>query len=118
MRTTKCGGVQQVTDTYTDDGPFQAKSLNPGAWLSERNFAAADVLLRVAYGPPNGPPLLCIHGVGRAWRDFAPLLPAFLPAWSIVAPDLRGHGGSTRRTGQYLIRDFLGDVKSLLRQLE
>jgi pimeloyl-ACP methyl ester carboxylesterase len=47
-----------------------------------------------------------------------PLLPAFLPAWSVVAPDLRGHGGSARMPGRYLIRDFLGDVTALLRQLE
>ncbi len=107
-----------MTNTYSDCGPFQGAPLNPCAWLSERDVLVDDVSLRVASGPPNGPPLLCIHGVGRAWRDFAPLLSAFLPAWSIVAPDLRGHGGSARRTGHYLIRDFLGDVKSLLRQLE
>jgi pimeloyl-ACP methyl ester carboxylesterase len=76
------------------------------------------VTLQVAFGPANGPPLLCIHGVGRAWRDFMPLLPAFLPAWSVVAPDLRGHGGSARATGRYLIRDFLGDMIALLKQLE
>src|SRR5205807_7879287 len=50
--------------------------------------------------------------------DFTPLLPAFLPTWSVVAPDLRGHGASTRETGRYLIRDFLGDMQALLQQLE
>jgi pimeloyl-ACP methyl ester carboxylesterase len=47
-----------------------------------------------------------------------PLLPALIPAWSVVAPDLRGHGGSTRSPGKYLIRDFLGDMLALLQQLE
>ena len=68
--------------------------------------------------PANGPPLLCIHGVGRSWRDFMPLMPAFIPAWSVVAPDLRGHGGSARTPNRYLIRNFLADMTSLLRQLE
>jgi pimeloyl-ACP methyl ester carboxylesterase len=93
-------------------------SREAGAWLREKNVRLPDVTLQVAYGPPNGPPLLCIHGVGRSWQDYMPLLPAFLPVWSVVAPDLRGHGGSARTPGQYLIRDFLGDVTALLKQLE
>src|SRR5258708_40189951 len=90
-------------------------SRDGGASVREKNVRLPDVTLQVAFGPPNGPPLLCIHGVGRAWRDYAPLLPAFIPVWSVVAPDLRGHGGSARPPGRYLIRDSLGDVTGLLR---
>jgi pimeloyl-ACP methyl ester carboxylesterase len=86
--------------------------------LRESDVHLPEVVLRVALGPANGTPLLCIHGVGRAWRDYMPLLPAFIPGWTVVAPDLRGHGGSSRTPGRYLIRDFLADVTALLRQLE
>ena len=103
----------QIAGTPSDTVPGAT-----GAWLRETNVHLPDVVLRVAFGPPNGPPLLCIHGVGRSWRDYMPLLPAFMPAWSVVAPDLRGHGGSGRTPGRYLIRDFLADVKGLLQQLE
>ncbi|MBS0263407.1 MAG: alpha/beta hydrolase [Planctomycetes bacterium] len=75
-----------------------------------------DVTLRVAYGPAHGDPLLLIHGVGRAWRDGVPLLPALMPRWSVVAPDLRGHGASAHTPGRYLIRDYLGDMIALLEQ--
>jgi pimeloyl-ACP methyl ester carboxylesterase len=41
-----------------------------------------------------------------------------MPRWSIIAPDLRGHGASSHTPGKYLIRDFLGDVTALLQQFE
>jgi pimeloyl-ACP methyl ester carboxylesterase len=41
-----------------------------------------------------------------------------MPRWSIVAPDLRGHGGSDHTRGRYLIRDYLGDVTALLQRIE
>jgi len=86
-------------------------------WFQEFNVELPGVNLRVARGPANGPVLLCLHGVGRSWRDYSPLLSAFMPAWTIVAPDLRGHGGSTRTPGDYLIRNFLADVLAMLKQL-
>ena len=118
MPTTRCAGAEQVIDRQIECGPFPPAPREGGAWLRETNVRLPEVVLRVAYGPSNGAPLLCIHGVGRAWRDYMPLLPAFIPAWSVVAPDLRGHGGSARTPGRYLIRDFLSDVTSLLRHLE
>jgi pimeloyl-ACP methyl ester carboxylesterase len=110
-------------ETQSDGGAHQLVSQaagfhDGGAWLRETPVKLPDVTLQVAFGPPNGAPLMCIHGVGRSWRDFIPLVPALLPGWCVVAPDLRGHGGSTRTTGRYLIRDFLGDIIALLRKLE
>ncbi|MBI3862691.1 MAG: alpha/beta hydrolase [Planctomycetia bacterium] len=96
----------------------QGPTQGPGPWFREHDVALADVTLRVAIGPPNGDPFVWIHGVGRSWRDAAPLLSALLPRWSIIAPDLRGHGGSSHTPGKYLIRDFLGDVKVLLQQID
>ena len=112
-----------MNDLRTDPGPFNSGPGGPvasaaGPWLREKQVELPEAVLRVAFGPPNGAPLLCIHGVARSWRDYAPLWPAFIPGWSVVAPDLRGHGGSARTPGRYLIRDFLTDVTSLLRQLE
>jgi len=107
-----------VSDTQVGGGPYHLVPRDTGHWLRETKMALPEVTLQVAHGPLNGPPLLCIHGVGRAWRDFLPLLPAFLTTFSVVAPDLRGHGASSRKAGSYLIRDFLDDIKALLQQLE
>lgn len=55
--------------------------------------------LNVARGPASGPPLALFHGVLRGWRDFAPLLPAWLPRQEVFAIDFRGHGRSDRGSG-------------------
>ncbi len=108
-----------MIDDQIDCGPLFPVSRDSAAWMRETNVSLPEAVLHVAFGPPNGPPLLCLHGVGRSWRDYAPLLPAFIPVWSVVAPDLRRTLEDRARTpGRYLIRDFLGDVTALLRQLE
>jgi pimeloyl-ACP methyl ester carboxylesterase len=75
------------------------------------------VMLNVAVGPANGPPLVLLHGVLRCWRDFAPLWPALLPRWQIHAIDLRGHGQSGRSPNGYRVTDHAGDGIALVRQL-
>jgi lipase len=47
------------------------------------------------FGPPDGVPLLALHGVtghGARWRGIAETR---LPGFRVIAPDLRGHGRST-----------------------
>ncbi|MGE5195563.1 MAG: alpha/beta fold hydrolase [Deltaproteobacteria bacterium] len=73
--------------------------------------------LNVAVGPDNGPLLVCIHGVGRSWRDFLQMLPGLVPWWNVLCPDLRGHGKSARVPERYLVDDYLGDIGSLLEHL-
>jgi pimeloyl-ACP methyl ester carboxylesterase len=86
--------------------PFQEMAVDTGP-----------VRLNLAVGPNSGPPLVCIHGVGRSWRDFVPMLPGLIPYWQVLCPDLRGHGKSGRTGGRYLVRDYLSDVGSLLAQI-
>jgi lipase len=46
------------------------------------------------YGPADGPPLLCLHGVSAHGARYRRLAAEALPAHRVVAPDLRGHGRS------------------------
>lgn len=117
---------------------MQSKNLNPEGLVATLNnpissvgFSAGErhplfrevqietgsVRLNLAVGPDNGPPLVCIHGVGRSWRDYVPMLPTLMPYWNVLCPDLRGHGKSGRAPGKYLVRDYLGDIGSLLTQI-
>src|ERR1700691_217022 len=63
--------------------------------LVERTFDTDEVRLNYAEGPANGPPLVLIHGLGRRWQVFLPIIPALSLRWHIFAPDLRGHGKSS-----------------------
>jgi pimeloyl-ACP methyl ester carboxylesterase len=83
--------------------------------LKEQSFRLPDLTLNYAEGPPNGPPLVLLHGVTRGWRDFAPLLPSFLPRHHVFAWDARGHGASDRApAGRYHVADYVPDAAAFV----
>ena len=86
---------------------------HPG--ITENTFDAGDVRLNYAEGPPNGPPLVLLHGLGRRWQVFLPLIPALSLRWHIFAPDLRGHGKSTRVPRGYRGTQYSDDIIRLIR---
>jgi len=84
------------------------------AMFTEKQVRSADGAIQLAYGPPAGPPLLFLHGVGRCWQDFLPLA-ALASRWQLYALDFRGHGKSDRVPGKYLVRDHVRDAVAIVR---
>lgn len=66
------------------------------------------VLHVVEWGDPEGPPVVCLHGVTAHARRFE-LLAARLTGRRVVALDLRGHGDSTGEA-PWDIRTHLADI--------
>ena len=65
----------------------------------------------------KGEPLLWLHGLmgsGADWRYIFEEPPA---GFSVIAPDLRGHGASTNPSGTFTFRQCAQDVLALLRHL-
>ncbi|MGA6985463.1 MAG: alpha/beta hydrolase [Terriglobales bacterium] len=87
---------------------------HPG--LVERTFDTGEVQLNYAEGPAHGPPLVLLHGLGRRWQVFLPLIPALSLRWHIFAPDLRGHGKSSRVARGYRGQQYSEDIARLLRE--
>jgi pimeloyl-ACP methyl ester carboxylesterase len=87
---------------------------HPG--ITENTFDAGEVCLNYAEGPPNGPPLVLVHGLGRRWQVFLPLIPALSMRWHIFAPDLRGHGKSGRVSRGYRGTQYSDDLSRFLRE--
>ena len=91
---------------------------HPG--LVERSFDAGEVQLNVhlnyAEGPANGAPLVLLHGLGRRWQVFLPIIPALSMRWHIFAPDLRGHGKSSHVARGYRGPQYSEDIARLLRE--
>jgi pimeloyl-ACP methyl ester carboxylesterase len=88
--------------------------VQPG--LVERTFDTGEVRLNYAEGPPNGPPLVLLHGLGRRWQVFLPVIPALSLRWHIFAPDLRGHGRSSRVARGYHGPLYSEDIACFLRE--
>jgi pimeloyl-ACP methyl ester carboxylesterase len=72
------------------------------------------VKISFAEGPDNGPPLVLLHGLGRRWQVFDPLLPTLSKNWHIYAPDLRGHGLSTHIAAGYRGKEYAQDIVTFL----
>lgn len=89
------------------------------AGLIERTFdtgdAQSNVQLNYAEGSTDGPPLVLLHGLGRRWQVFLPLIPALSLRWHIFAPDLRGHGKSSHVSRGYHGPQYAEDVTRFLR---
>jgi len=84
--------------------------------LVEGTLETGNVQLNYAEGPPNGPPLMLLHGLGRRWQVFLPLIPALSLRWHIFAPDLRGHGKSSRVSRGYQGPQYTEDIAAFLRK--
>jgi len=84
--------------------------------LVERNFDTGEVQLNYSEGPAHGPPLVLLHGLGRRWQVFLPLIPTLSLRWHILAPDLRGHGRSSRISRGYYGPQYSEDIACFLRE--
>jgi pimeloyl-ACP methyl ester carboxylesterase len=84
--------------------------------LVERNFDTGEVQLNYSEGPAHGPPLVLLHGLGRRWQVFLPLIPTLSLRWHILAPDLRGHGRSSRVSRGYYGPRYSEDIACFLRE--
>jgi pimeloyl-ACP methyl ester carboxylesterase len=74
-------------------------------------------LCRCEWGPEDGHPVICLHGLldqGLLWEPVAVRLAA--AGFRVIAPDLRGHGRSDHvgPGGSYQTLDFIGDAVALV----
>jgi 3-oxoadipate enol-lactonase len=71
------------------------------AAVNERTVQVGDVELATAESGRGGRPLLLLHGFTGAKEDFAEWLDPLEDAgWHAVAPDHRGHGASSKPSGE------------------
>lgn len=82
--------------------------------LSEQRVRLDGIELNYAEGPDSGPPLVLLHGGSNRWQSWESILPPLAERWHVFAPDLRGHGGSSRTPGDYMIRTLTDDVVAFL----
>ena len=94
------------------------KGVRESLMLREERFLSGDTDLNVAYGEKNGPTLVMVNGLTGRWQNYIPIIPAIAPHFELIAPDLRGHGGSQNRPGQYRLDDYVGDIVALIQSLE
>ena len=83
--------------------------------LVEKTFETDSGTLNYAEGPDSGPPLILLHGITANWTTFMPLAATLSQRWHIYALDFRGHGKSSRVSGQYRLVDHDEDTLQFIR---
>jgi pimeloyl-ACP methyl ester carboxylesterase len=78
-----------------------------------------ELLVREHTGPDKAPTLVLLHGwVGTGGSNFYAAFPCLTDSFSLVVPDLRGHGRGIRGHGRFNLADCADDVAALLEVLD
>jgi pimeloyl-ACP methyl ester carboxylesterase len=86
-------------------------TMTPGVTI--RTIAANGIDFEVAVAG-DGPALLLLPGFPHTWRVWSAMIPRLSAGRRLIAPDLRGLGGTTRALGGYDAVSLSRDVEALL----
>ena len=62
----------------------------------------------------EGPALLLLHGIAGSTETWAPLIPALSDEFTVIAPDMLGHGQSAKPRGDYSLGAYAAGARDLL----
>jgi pimeloyl-ACP methyl ester carboxylesterase len=66
----------------------------------------------------KGPALLLIHGIGDSSDTWRPVLDQLAKHYTVIAPDLLGHGRSEKPRADYSVAAYANGMRDLLSVLE
>jgi pimeloyl-ACP methyl ester carboxylesterase len=70
---------------------------------------------RVAYRcAGSGPVIVLVHGITSTSATWERVMPALAKRFTVIAPDLLGHGGSAKPRGDYSLGAYASGVRDLL----
>jgi pimeloyl-ACP methyl ester carboxylesterase len=110
-------------DTEGADGPVDPAEIRyrPGV-RHEGSFCVRYVTIhgyRRAYVKAgSGPALLLIHGIGDSSDTWRPVVGQLAEHYTVIAPDLLGHGRSEKPRADYSVAGFANGMRDLLTVLD
>ncbi|SOE00296.1 alpha/beta fold hydrolase [Blastococcus haudaquaticus] len=66
----------------------------------------------------DGPALLLLHGIGNNCQTWAGVIDRLAETYTVIAPDLLGHGNSDKPRGDYSIAAYANGMRDLLSVLD
>ena len=66
----------------------------------------------------SGPPVVLLHGFPQTWYMWRKQIPVLAQHYTVIAPDLRGFGESSKPIGPYDKRSVAEDIHNLVQQLD
>jgi pimeloyl-ACP methyl ester carboxylesterase len=65
----------------------------------------------------SGPPVMLLHGFPETWFAWRKQIPVLAERYSLIVPDLRGYGDTSKPDGGYDKRTMATDIRELMRHL-
>lgn len=65
----------------------------------------------------SGPVVVLVHGIASSSETWGRVMPALAEHVTTVAPDLLGHGGSTKSAGDYSLGALASGIRDLMNEL-
>jgi pimeloyl-ACP methyl ester carboxylesterase len=66
----------------------------------------------------SGPPLLLLHGIGNSAQTWAGVIEQLATDYTVLAPDLLGHGDSDKPRGDYSVAGYANGMRDLMSVLD
>ncbi|MGD9381992.1 MAG: alpha/beta hydrolase, partial [Candidatus Thorarchaeota archaeon] len=85
--------------------------------FEEKRFDTGEIEINYAEGSENGLPLVLIPGQGADWKNHEKVLPALSENFHVFAVDVRGHGKSDWKTGDYTFNSIGRDMTAFLEKV-
>lgn len=92
----------------------QAAQLPTGFTETSANVDGVQINYKIG---GRGPAVVLLHGYTQTSHMWMPLMPVLATSHTVIAPDLRGAGGSERTQGGYDKKTLAQDIRGLVRQL-
>jgi pimeloyl-ACP methyl ester carboxylesterase len=109
--------VPALAEEATDSGvPLVAHAARLPEGFRETSAHVNGVWINYKIGG-HGPAVVLLHGYAETSHMWIPLLPLLATSHTVIAPDLRGVGGSERTPGGYDKKTMAQDIHGLVRQL-
>jgi pimeloyl-ACP methyl ester carboxylesterase len=83
----------------------------PGLELKEIELHGHRVVYRSA---GSGPVIVLVHGITSTSETWERVMPALAKRFTVIAPDLLGHGGSAKPRGDYSLGAYASGVRDML----
>src|SRR5918997_2622250 len=62
----------------------------------------------------DGPVLVLVHGIAGSSNTWSPVMPLLAEDYTVIAPDLLGHGESAKPRGDYSLGAYASGIRDLL----
>src|SRR5919112_1254457 len=88
--------------------------MRPETTIEEVRIHGHRVRYRTASADPSNPVLVLVHGIAGSSQTWEEVIPSLARDYTVIAPDLLGHGESAKPRGDYSLGAYASGLRDLL----